>query len=66
MDPLILFVELSHYRVNSAFVLIGFMLRNSDHTVGLMGGRHIVHTAVYDDLSIFLIPKCLYFHKVIP
>lgn len=57
MDPLILFVELSHYRVNSAFVLIAVMLRNSDHTVGLMGGRHAAHTAIYDDLSSFLIPK---------
>lgn len=55
MDPLILFVELSHYSVNSAFVLIAVMLRNSDLTVGLMGGRYTAYTATYD-LSTFLIP----------
>lgn len=60
MDPLILFVELSHYRVNSAFVLIAVMLRNSDHTVVLMGGKYTLHLAIYDNLSGFLIQKCLF------
>lgn len=51
MEPLILFVELSHYGVNSAFVLIGVMLQHSELTAGLMSGRHAAHTALHDDLS---------------
>lgn len=64
MDPLILFVELSHYRVNSAFVLIAVMLWNSDHTVALMDRRHTAHTTIYDDLSSSFIAKtsiCFFF-----
>lgn len=54
MDPSIMFVELSHYWVNSAFVLIAVMLWNGDHIVSLMGGRVAAHIAILDNLSNFL------------
>lgn len=46
MEPSIMFAELSHYWVNSAFFLIAVTVWNGDHIVSLMAGRH-THTKTH-------------------